>query len=319
MKAVFMGTPDFAVPTLEALVKHHEVTAVISQPDKPKGRGKKMQPTPVKQAAQAHGIPVYQPEKIKDPEFIAKLSEIEADVFVVVAYGQILPQAVLDMPKYGCINVHGSLLPKYRGAAPIQWSLINGEKMTGVTIMYMEKGLDTGDMLLKREIPIAPDDTYGSLHDKMAPIGAQALIDALEMIENGTAAPEKQNDAESSYVSTIQKAQGQIDWRNSAKSVVNIIRGLDPVPGAFGFLHEEMLKIWKGEVLDGYGGKAGEIVYVDKKRGFAVAAGNSAVLVTEVQAKGGKRMSAADYMRGHAVNVGEKFEPMLAVNVKVKM
>lgn len=318
MKIVFMGTPDFAVPTLEALVEEHEVLAVISQPDKPKGRGKKLQPTPVKAAALEHGLTVYQPEKIKDPEFISVLSGIKADVFVVVAYGQILPQEVLDMPRYGCVNVHGSLLPKYRGAAPIQWSIINGEKVTGVTIMYMEKGLDTGDMLLKREIPIDPDDTYGTLHDKMAPIGAQALLDALVMLENGTAKPEKQNDELSSYVSVIKKAQGQLDWRNSAEALVNIIRGLNPVPGAFGFLNGEMLKIWRAEAVSGVSGTPGEVVAVDKKKGFTVAAGRDAVLVTEVQAKGGKKMSAADYMRGHEISVGEKFELMLAVNVKIK-
>ena len=308
MKVVFMGTPDFAVPTLNALIENHEVMAVISQPDKPKGRGKHLQPTPVKMAAEAANIPVYQPEKIKAPDFIEKLKTIEADVFVVVAYGQILPQAVLEMPKYGCINVHGSLLPKYRGAAPIQWSIIDGEEMTGVTIMYMEKGLDTGDMLLKKEIPIEPDETYGTLHDKMAPIGAQALIEVLDMLEKGTVKPEKQNDALSSYVSVINKSLGLIDWSKNAQTIVNLVRGLDPVPGAYGFFNGEMMKIWSAEVLDGYDGDPGTVVYTDKKKGFAVAAGDKAVLVKQVQAKGGKRMNSADYMRGHAVNVGDRFE-----------
>ena len=306
MKVVFMGTPDFAVPTLEAPIDKHEVTAVISQPDKPKGRGKKLQPTPVKQAAEAHGIPVYQPEKIKDEEFIKTLAGIEADVFVVVAYGQILPQTVLDMPKYGCVNVHGSLLPKYRGAAPIQWSIINGETVTGVTIMYMEKGLDTGAMILKREIPIEPTDTFGTLHDKMAPVGAQALIEALEMLENGTANPEKQDDALSSYVSVIDKSLGNIDWSMDAKSITDLVRGLDPVPGAYSYLNGEPIKIWAAETAD-YTGNAGEVVFTDKKKGFAVAAGSGAVFVKQMQAKGGKRMPSADYMRGHEIKVGDRF------------
>lgn len=306
MKVVFMGTPDFAVPTLEALIDKHEVTAVISQPDKPKGRGKKLQPTPVKQAAEAHGIPVYQPKKIKDEEFIKTLAGIEADVFVVVAYGQILPQTVLDMPKYGCVNVHGSLLPKYRGAAPIQWSIINGETVTGVTIMYMEKGLDTGAMILKREIPIEPTDTFGTLHDKMAPVGAQALIEALEMLENGTANPEKQDDALSSYVSVIDKSLGNIDWSMDAKSITDLVRGLDPVPGAYSYLNGEPIKIWAAETAD-YTGNAGEVVFTDKKKGFAVAAGSGAVFVKQMQAKGGKRMASADYMRGHEIKVGDRF------------
>ena len=309
MKVVFMGTPDFAVPTLKALIEKHEVLAVISQPDKPKGRGKKLQPTPVKIAAEeAAGITVYQPEKIKDEAFIATLKNIKADVFVVVAYGQILPQAVLDMPKYGCINVHGSLLPKYRGAAPIQWAIINGEKVTGVTIMYMEKGLDTGDMLLKREIPITPDDTYGSLHDKMAPVGAQALIEVLDMLENGTVSPEKQDDSISSYVSVINKSQGAIDWNGDAADIVNLVHGLDPVPGAYSFLNGEMIKIWDAQLLEGFDGKAGSVVYTDKKKGFAVAAGKGAVLVKQMQAKGGKRMASADYMRGHEIKTGDMFE-----------
>ncbi len=308
MKVVFMGTPDFAVPTLKALIEKHEVLAVISQPDKPKGRGKKLQPTPVKIAAEEAGITVYQPEKIKDPEFMEILKNIEADVFVVVAYGQILPQAVLDMPKYGCINVHGSLLPKYRGAAPIQWSIIDGEEVTGVTIMYMEKGLDTGDMLLKREIPIDPEDTYGSLHDKMAPIGAKALIETLDMLEKGEVKPEKQDDEKSSYVSVINKSLGLIDWSKSAKEIVDLARGLDPVPGAYSFLNGEQIKIWSACVLDGYKGRAGEVVFTDKKKGFAVAAGDKAVLVREMQAKGGKRMASADYMRGHEIKAGDVFK-----------
>lgn len=312
-----MGTPDFAVPSLKALIANHEVVAVISQPDKPKGRGKRLQPTPVKEIAVENNIPVYQPEKLKEPETIEMLSKLNADIFVVVAYGNILPQVVLDMPKYGCINVHGSLLPKYRGAAPIQWSVINGETVTGVTIMYMSKGLDKGDMILKREIPIAPADTYGTLHDKMAPVGAEALLEAMKMLENGTAEREKQDDSQSSYVSIITKTMGQILWQNKAKSIVNIIRGLNPVPGAFSFLNEEMIKFWQAEVCDAYSGEQGTVVFVDPKRGFAVACGDTSVMITQVQEKGGKKMGAADYMRGHQIKVGDRFETMKIINVKI--
>lgn len=306
MKVLFMGTPDFAVPVLEELIKRHEVVAVISQPDKPKGRGKKLQPTPVKEVAEANNIPVYQPIKIKDEEFVDFLEGIETDIYVVVAYGQILSQRILDIPKYGCVNVHGSLLPKYRGAAPIQWSIINGEEKTGVTIMYMVKALDSGDMILKKEIAIETDDTYETLHDKMAPIGAKALIEALEMIENGQVNAEKQDDALTSYASMITKDMGLIDWNKSSDEIRNKIRGFNPVPAAFTNYDSDVLKIFKAQIVEGYkNGDAGEILAVDKKRGFIVKTADSALLITEVQAKGGKRMSCADYMRGHEIEVGK--------------
>lgn len=306
MKVVFMGTPDFAVPVLEALIKNHQVVAVVSQPDKPKGRGKKLQPTPVKAVAEANNIPVYQPERIKDDEFVDFLEKIEADIYVVVAYGQLLSQRILDIPKYGCVNVHGSLLPKYRGAAPIQWSIIDGEEKTGVTIMYMVKKCDAGDMILKKEIKIEPEDTYETLHDKMAPVGAEALIEALDLIEKGEVKAEKQDDELSCYASMITRDMGIIDWSKSSKEIKNKVRGFNPVPAAYTNYGEDVLKIFKADILEGYdNGEIGEILAVDKKKGFVVKTGDGAVMVTEIQAKGGKRMNCADYMRGHEIEVGK--------------
>lgn len=306
MKVLFMGTPDFAVPVLNAITEKYEVTAVISQPDRPKGRGKKLQPTPVKVLAESKGIPVYQPERIKNEEFTAFLKTIEADIYVVVAYGQILSQEILDIPRFGCVNVHGSLLPKYRGAAPIQWSVINGDTKTGVTIMYMDKTCDTGDMILKREMDIFPHDTYETLHDRMAPIGASALMEALELIEKGEAKAEKQDDSLSSHAPMITRDMGLIDWSKTSMEIKNKIRGFNPVPAAFANYDDIILKIFNSEIIDNYdSGEPGEILAVDKKKGFIVKTGDGALLITEVQAKGGKRMNTADYMRGHLIESGK--------------
>lgn len=318
MKVVFMGTPDFAVPTLKALIDNHEVTAVVSQPDKPKGRGKHLMPTPVKEVALEYNIPIYQPVSAKDSSFVEELSKIEADVFVVVAYGQLLPESILKIPKYGCINVHGSLLPKYRGAGPIQWSIINGESKTGVTIMYMEKGLDSGDMILKEEIEITPNDDYGTLHDKMAPVGAKALIKALELIEKGEVKAEKQIDSESTYAPRITKEIAQIDWRKSSKDIVNMIRGMRPTPCAFSFLNEEMVKIWWATEIDGYEGKFGEVVDVLPKMGVVVKTGDTAVIITELQVKGGKKMATADYLLGHTIEKGNMFKYYQTIKVTIR-
>lgn len=306
MKVLFMGTPDFAVPVLESLISKHNVVAVVSQPDKPKGRGKKLQPTPVKVVAEANNIPVYQPSRIKDEEFVNILKDIDADIYVVVAYGQILSQEILDIPKYGCVNVHGSLLPKYRGAAPIQWSIIDGEKKTGVTIMYMVKALDAGDMIIKKEIEITPEDTYETLHNKMAPVGAEALIEALDLIEKGEAKPEKQDDNLTCYASMITKDMGHIDWNKTSEEIKNKVRGFNPFPAAFTEYNDEVLKIFNVDILDCCNnGRCGEIISIDKKKGFVVKTGNGAVMVTEVQAKGSKRMNCADYMRGHKIEEGK--------------
>jgi methionyl-tRNA formyltransferase len=305
MNVVFMGTPDFAVPTLAALCEKHNVTAVVSQPDKPKGRGKKLLPTPVKEFALNKGIEVFQPEKIKDEQFIEKLSEIAADVFVVVAYGQILPESVLNMPKYGCINVHGSLLPKYRGAAPIQQAIIDGQLVTGITVMYMEKGLDTGDMILKSERKIDPDDTYGTLSEKLSKDGASLLIQALELIESGKAKPEKQNDELSTYAGKITKEMGHINFNKTSDEIINLIRAFNPDIGAYAQINDEIFKIWQAEKIDKkYSGENGEIVDFINKKGFIVKTGDCAIHITQIQAKGGKKMNTADYLRGHSLEKG---------------
>ena len=234
MKAVFMGTPDFSVPVLDALVKAgHEVLAVVTQTDKPKGRGKEMQPTPVKEAALKHNIPVYQPLKVREEEFVEKLKEMNPEVIVVVAYGQVLPKSILDIPKYGCINVHASLLPKYRGAAPIQRVVLDGEKVTGVTTMYMEEGLDTGDMLLKEEITLDEKETYGSLHDRLKELGGPIAVKTLKALEGGTAVRIKQNDDEANYAKMIKKSMGKIDFNDEAVVIERLIRGMNPWPSAY--------------------------------------------------------------------------------------
>ncbi|WP_317368070.1 methionyl-tRNA formyltransferase [uncultured Tyzzerella sp.] len=301
MNIVFMGTPDFAVESLKKLIENHNVIAVISQPDKPKGRGKKLFNTPVKQFAIDNGIEkIYQPEKARDESFVKELKSLNADLFVVVAYGQILSEEVLNIPKYGCINVHGSLLPKYRGAAPIQWAIINGEEKTGVTIQYMEKGVDTGDMILKEEIVIEKTETYKTLYDKMSVVGAEALIKAIYLIETGNAKPEKQDHDEATFAPMINKEMGHIDWNNNSKDIINLIRGINPMPMAYTVYKDEVFKISEAEEVTGYSGNIGEIVDVQKD-GFIVKTKDSAVIIKEMQAKGGKRMKSSDYLRGHSI------------------
>ncbi|WP_250278748.1 methionyl-tRNA formyltransferase [[Clostridium] colinum] len=301
MNIVFMGTPDFAVESLKKLIEKHNVIAVISQPDKPKGRGKKLVNTPVKQFAIDNGIEkIYQPEKIKDEDFVKELKKLNADLFVVVAYGQILSEQVLNIPKYGCINVHGSLLPKYRGAAPIQWSIINGEEKTGVTIMYMEKGLDSGDMILKEEIIIEKTETYKTLHDKMSIVGAEALIRAIDLIENGNVNAKKQQHDEATYAPMITKEMGHIKWDNTSKDIINLIRGINPIPMAYTIYKDEVFKISEAEEVFGYNGNIGEIVDIQKE-GFVVKTKDSSIIIKELQAKGGKRMKTSDYLRGHSI------------------
>lgn len=242
MKVIFMGTPDFSVGTLEALIgAGHEVVLVVTQPDKPKGRGGKMQYTPVKEAAVAHGIPVFQPVKIREPEAVEELRKYNADIMVVIAFGQILPKEILDMTPYGCINVHASLLPSYRGAAPIQWAVINGDKVSGVTTMQMNEGLDTGDMIMKTEVPLSEDETGGSLHDKLAEAGAKLCVETLKALEDKTATWEVQGESPTAYAKMLDKKLGDIDWSRSAKSIECLIRGLNPWPSAY--------TDWNGKVM----------------------------------------------------------------------
>lgn len=305
MRVIFMGTPDFAVPSLEALLTKHEVVLVVTQPDKPKGRGKKMVPTPVKACALEHGIPVLQPEKVKEPEFVEQLRSYEPDLIAVTAFGQILSEPILEMPKYGCINVHGSLLPKYRGAAPMQWSIIDGEKVTGITTMYMAKGLDSGDMLLKAEVEITDEDTFATIHDKMAVTGANLLLDTLDQLEAGTLERIPQDHDAATYAPMITKETGHIDWSKNRQDIINLIRGLNPVPAAYTIYEEEVLKIFSAVISDVQADDAanGEIVAVVKK-GFVVKCGDGCLLITEVQARGGKRMMTDAYLRGHAMKEG---------------
>lgn len=305
MRIIFMGTPDFAVPSLEALLTKHEVVLVVTQPDKPKGRGKKMVPTPVKACALEHGIPVLQPEKVKEPEFVEQLRSYEPDLIAVTAFGQILSEPILEMPKYGCINVHGSLLPKYRGAAPMQWSIIDGEKVTGITTMYMAKGLDSGDMLLKAEVEITDEDTFATIHDKMAVTGANLLLDTLDQLEAGTLERIPQDHDAATYAPMITKETGHIDWSKNRQDIINLIRGLNPVPAAYTIYEEEVLKIFGAALSDVQADSAanGEIVAVVKK-GFVVKCGDGCLLITEVQARGGKRMMTDAYLRGHAMKEG---------------
>ena len=301
MKIVFMGTPEFAVPTLEALIEKHNVAAVVTQPDKPKGRGKKMIFSAVKEKAVENNIKIYQPTKVRDGEFVEILKEYEPDVIVVVAFGQILSEDILNIPKYGCINVHGSILPKYRGAAPIQWSIINGEEFGGVTTMYMAKGLDSGDMILKAEEKIKDDDTYGTLYDRLSYIGADLLIKTLDLIERGEVVRVPQNDDDATLAPMITRDMEHIDWDNTSENVVNLIKGLNPQPVSYTMYNDEKLKIWFAEVeKTEYSGEIGEIVDV-RKKDFVVKTKKGAVAVKEVQAQGGKKMTADAYMRGHTI------------------
>lgn len=306
MKIIFMGTPDFSVGTLEALVEAgQEVVLAVTQPDKPKGRGKEMQFTPVKECALKYNIPVYQPRRVREAECIEELRKYEADIMVVVAFGQILPKEILEMTPYGCVNVHASLLPKYRGAAPIQWSIIDGEEVTGVTTMQMNEGLDTGDMLLKVEIPIEEKETGGSLHDKLAAAGAKLCVKTLEGLKEGTITPIPQGETTTSYAKMLDKQLGNIDWNKSATEIERLIRGLNPWPSAYTNWYDKVMKIWDAEVVSGASeSNPGTIVNVEKEA-FYVQTGDGLLKVCELQIPGKKRMDAGAFLRGYQVKEGE--------------
>ena len=306
MKVVFMGTPDFAVPTLEMLYdKGYEVACVFSQPDKPKGRGYKLAPPPVKEAALKHNTEVLQPESLKKnaEEYVNRLREINPDVIVVAAYGKILPKEVLEIPRYGCVNVHGSLLPKYRGAGPIQWSVLNDEKETGVTTMLMGEGLDTGDMLLKASTAIGENETAAELFERLAVLGAELLVKTLEELEKGTVIPEKQDDSLSSYAPMITKDMCVIDFSENVRKIHKQICGLSDYPCAVTFLGGKRIKIYRSVIASDKptGKKNGEII--DEKE-LVVACSDGALRFTEIQAEGSKRMKTADYLRGKPVTKG---------------
>ena len=304
MRIVFMGTPDFSVPTLEQLIRNHQVVGVVTQPDKRKGRGKAMAFPPVKEKALEYDIPVYQPVKVREPEFIEELKKMNPDIIVVVAFGQILPEEILNLPPYGCVNVHASLLPKYRGAAPIQWAVIDGEKETGVTTMYMAKGLDTGDMLDKVVVPIDPKETGESLHDKLSEAGGRLILETLTKLENGTAVRIPQNDAESCYAKMLTKELGEIDWNQSAAALERLIRGLNSWPSAYTHLDGKTLKIWDADVEEGQADVAVGTVTEVKKDCFYVQTGDGRLKINEIQLQGKKRMAVQAFLLGYKIEKG---------------
>lgn len=307
-RVIFMGTPEFSVPCLAMLQETCDVIAVVTQPDKPRGRGQKLTPSPVKAFAAQHDIPVYQPEKIKTDEFTAQLEAMKPDLMVVVAFGQILSQRILDIPPYGCINVHASLLPRYRGAAPMQWCVINGEQETGVTTMFMDAGLDTGDMLRRATLPIGENTTLAEVHDGLMALGADVLGETLEALSDGTLTRTPQP-KESNYAPMLTKETGRIDWTQPAQAIHNLVRGLDSWPGAYTFLAGKKYKIWRthrtGEAAES---APGTILVADKKTGMRVAAGDEVLEIVELQAPGKKRMTAVEYLNGHAIQLPARFE-----------
>ena len=308
MRIVFMGTPEFAVPCLQKLIDcGHEVCGVFTQPDKPQGRKMIMTPPPVKQLALEHGIPVYQPEKMRDGTALEMLREANPELVIVVAYGKILPKDILELPRYGCINIHASLLPELRGAAPIQWSVINGCKKTGVTSMQMDEGLDTGDMLIKGEIEIGENDTAGEMHDKLSVLGADILEKTIDLLLKNELAPEKQDHEKFTYAPILSKELSPIDWNLSAQEIHNKIRGLCPWPSACAMLNGKKVKIHKSILVADKGASAGEIVQNNKH--LVVSCGDGKCIeILNLQAEGKKAMSADDFMRGNALNIGDKFE-----------
>ncbi len=311
MKIVFMGTPDFARDSLKAVVEAgHEVALVVTNPDKPKGRGMKFIPSDVKKYAIEQNLEVVQPVKVRNnPEFVEQLKNINPDVICVVAYGKIIPKEILDIPRLGCINVHGSLLPKYRGAAPIQWAVLNGDKETGITTMFMDVGMDTGDMINKEVVKIGDDETTGELWDRLSIIGANLLVKTLEDLENGTYKREKQGD-DFTVAPMIKKEMAKIDWKNQTSSEIkNLVRGLNPFMGAFSFLNDKKIKIWKVEKLNDKSDKEpGTVLVSDSKAGLLIATKDGSISVLEIQGENSKRMSISDYLRGNKILVDEKFK-----------
>lgn len=305
MRILFMGTPDFAVPCFEALAEsRHTLCGAVTQPDKPAGRGHKLTPPPVKKAAQARGVEVFQPQTLKDGAFESELKRLDPELIIVVAYGKILPEYILNYPKYGCINMHASLLPKYRGAGPIQWAVVNGEKKTGITAMMMEKGLDTGDMLMKCETKIGEYETADELHDRLMVMGAELMIKAVDAAEKGELEPEKQDDALSCYAPMIDKETARIDWSKSAEEILHLIYGMNSWPVAHTKYEGARLRIYRAVRGKKSSGAAGEIVAVSTE-GIEVACGDGLTLVlTEVQFEGSKAMKVREYLNGHEVKTG---------------
>jgi len=307
LRTVFMGTPDFALQTLQGLIDAGcKMVGVYTQPDRPKGRGKQLAVPPVKELAQKYDIPVYQPLKLRQPEAVAELEALAPDLIVVVAYGQILPKSVLEIPAHGCINVHASLLPKYRGAAPINKAIIDGETETGITTMYMDVGLDTGDMLVKKTLAIGPEETAGELHDRLASLGRETMEETLRQLCAGTLQREVQDDEQSTYASMMKKEDGRIDWNRSAQEIHNHVRGLDPWPGAYTTINGELLKLAETSP-EAAEGLAGSVIAADKN-GVCVACGSGSLRIQQLQLAGRKRLAAADFLRGCPLEAGAMME-----------
>lgn len=301
MKILFMGTPDFAVPCLDILVSNgFDVCGAVTQPDKPKGRGHKLTPPPVKEYAISKNIPVYQPQTLKDGEFEKVLDELKPQFIAVVAYGKILPEYILDFPEYGCVNVHGSVLPKYRGAAPIQWAIINGDKTTGVTTQYMKMGVDTGDIIFTDETEILPDETYGELYTRLSQSGAKLLLKTVNAIKDGTAPRTEQDESEATHAPMLTKETGHINWTKSADEVLSLIRGTNPWPMSYAMYGDEMMKVFGVKKGSGFDAPPGKIRIVNKK--LEISCGKDSVVVDEIQFKGGKRMTVASYLNGHDID-----------------
>ncbi len=319
MKVVFMGTPDFAKNSLEAIYNaNHEILAVVTNQDRPKGRGMKMIPTPVKEYALEKGLKIFQPEKVRNNnDFINSIKQLNPDIICVVAYGKILPKEILEIPKLGCINVHASLLPKYRGAAPIQWAILNGDKVTGITTMYMDEGMDTGDMILKEEVKINDNETTGELWDRLSKIGGKLLVETLEQIQNGTAPREKQNE-NFTIAPMLNKEMAKIDWDNkSAIEIKNLVRGLNPIMGAYSYLGDKKLKFWKVDIANSLNVtigidinkiKNGTVIISNEKDGLYVKAKDGIIKVIEIQGENAKRMSILEYLRGNKIKEYSVFE-----------
>ncbi len=306
MRIVFFGTPDFAATALEALVaSEHHVVGAVCQPDKPAGRGQHLAAPPVKSAALRAGVPVAQPVSVRKGDILDILGEWDPEIAVVAAYGKILPPALLALPRHGCINIHASLLPRYRGAAPIQWAIARGEAETGITLMQMDEGMDTGDILLQRTTPIAATDTGGSLHDRLAKLGAEAMLEALDAIATGTATRQPQNDAEATYAPMIRKEDGHIDWQRPAVEIERLVRAFDPWPSTFTFVGERRLRIVRARV-DATASTASPGTVLDARERLAIATGAGLLLLEEVQLEGRKRLSAAEFLRGGHLEAGNR-------------
>jgi len=305
LKIVFMGTPDFALASLDKLIDGgYEIAAVVTQPDRPKGRGKKLTPPPVKERALGAGLRVLQPERVKDSGFIEALKELSPDIIIVVAYGQILPEEIINLPAMGCINVHASLLPKYRGAAPINWCIINGESRTGVTTMYMDKGMDTGDILLQRETEIGENETAGELHERLAALGADLLLETLEGLQRNEVERKAQDHSAATYAPQLDRETGRVDWNSDAKSIYNLIRGTNPWPGCYTVYKGERMKLWEAKVLEQKSrGTAGKVLEAGHG-GMLVQAGSGTLLVTKIQMPSSRVMTVDEYLRGNSLETG---------------